>query len=483
MWRQNNFPGDPDSDQSISDEGDYNVDLRENGVSMCGRKDEGEGLHLQSRLDVLRGAYDGNCGREFSSSSTKKQSSVLCEDEVEVPDFPDEQSFMFSPRKVSTCNTDDETISDDEENMLLKISVTSGVQPVHKDGLHNFLSGKQAVVNLCSTIGEEAEALIQSNEIGISSSSHSASEANKSCKGIKSKSRPNFSFHFQSPKDGNDVPFKVHEGPERLKTANSREHSFAELLEDFCGEKPKKSDIVSAEVKDLCFSGEHSVTELLDGLKDRTGLLKRNSKMYGRTTGKRIQVVKRSTSPLEDRTIFSEDLPEPIRGSSSDDEASHQELKPAFPEMKKQTIADKFQEALGASSSDKAALVTVLRTSGVGLFGKLQQVTQSEKLKDMNFLKLQGGASPNNPSCVNIRILSRYLDGKLIVCRVSFAKDIESIEWPEFDQTMANDGRERTIIFNPRVCRDVDLEAGKSIRIHPPWKEIQVRGDEPCSCR
>lgn len=97
--------------------------------------------------------------------------------------------------------------------------------------------------------------------------------------GIKSKSRPNFSFHFQSPKDGNDVPFKVHEGPERLKTANSREHSFAELLEDFCGEKPKKSDIVSAEVKDLCFSGERSVTELLDGLKDRTGLLKRNSKM------------------------------------------------------------------------------------------------------------------------------------------------------------------------------------------------------------
>jgi hypothetical protein len=34
---------------------------------------------------------------------------------------------------------------------------------------------------------------------------------------------------------------------------------------------------------------------------------------------------------------------------------------------------------------------------------------------------------------------------------------------------MINGGRKTTIIFNPRVCSDVDLEVGNSIRIHPPW--------------
>ncbi|PNY16071.1 hypothetical protein L195_g012781, partial [Trifolium pratense] len=31
-------------------------------------------------------------------------------------------------------------------------------------------------------------------------------------------------------------------------------------------------------------------------------------------------------------------------------------------------------------------------------------------------------------------------------------------------------GGQRTIIFNPRVCDNVDLEVGSLIRIHPPWK-------------
>ncbi|KAJ0111051.1 hypothetical protein Patl1_01047 [Pistacia atlantica] len=430
MWRQKTCPGDPDSDQSISDEEDYNVDLRDNCVSMCGRQDKEEGLQLQSRLDILRGTYDINYGREFSSSSTQKQSSVSCEDEVEVPDFPDEGNFMFSGRKASTCNTDDEAISDDEENVLLKVSVTSGVKTFHKDGVHNFLSGNQDVENSCSTVGKEAEALIQSNEIAISSSSHSAySKANKSCKDLmESKVNPGQNFHSTS----SHIRMAMVCHPRFMKylkgleTANSREHSIAELFEDFYGEKPKKSEIVSAEVEDLHFCGERSVAELLDGLQDRTSLLKGNSKTYSRSRGEKIQVVKKSKSPLEDRAIITEDLPERMSGSS-DDEANHQNVKTAFPEMKRQTIADRFQEALGATSNDTTALVTVQRTSGVGLFGKLQQVMQSEKLKDMNFLNLQSRASPNNPSCMDVRILSRYLDAKLIVCRVSSVKDIEVI--------------------------------------------------------
>ncbi|KAF8006538.1 hypothetical protein BT93_K0746 [Corymbia citriodora subsp. variegata] len=39
-------------------------------------------------------------------------------------------------------------------------------------------------------------------------------------------------------------------------------------------------------------------------------------------------------------------------------------------------------------------------------------------------------------------------------------------------------GRKRTVIFNSRICNDVDLEIGNLIRIYSPWKEVQVMGYE-----
>lgn len=97
--------------------------------------------------------------------------------------------------------------------------------------------------------------------------------------GIKSDPGQNLLFHFHSYGDGNGLQSKVPEVPERLETANSREHSVAKLLEVFNGENRQKSEIVSAEVEYLHFCGKRSVVELLDGLQDRTSLLKINSKM------------------------------------------------------------------------------------------------------------------------------------------------------------------------------------------------------------
>ncbi|KAL5791486.1 hypothetical protein ACOSP7_000080 [Xanthoceras sorbifolium] len=146
--------------------------------------------------------------------------------------------------------------------------------------------------------------------------------------------------------------------------------------------------------------------------------------------------------------------------------------------MKKQTIADRFQEALGATSSDAVMLMAVPRPSGIGLFGRLQQIMQSEKSIDEDFLKLQLMVKPNNgPSCINVKILSIYLDAKLTVCRCSSGRDTEDPQWPESFQTMVNRW-ERTVIFNARVCCDVDLEVGNLIRIHKPWKEVQVSGND-----
>ncbi|KDO58446.1 hypothetical protein CISIN_1g030704mg [Citrus sinensis] len=58
------------------------------------------------------------------------------------------------------------------------------------------------------------------------------------------------------------------------------------------------------------------------------------------------------------------------------------------------------------------------------------------------------------------------------------SSDNEEPQWPQSNQKRGNGGRERKIIFNPRVCCDVDIEVGSSIRIHPPWKEVQVGGND-----
>ncbi|KAK2654338.1 hypothetical protein Ddye_014194 [Dipteronia dyeriana] len=428
------FQENQDSDQSISDDEDFNRDLQSNCVSLGRHIEKEEGIHLQSRLDILRGTCELNCERKSSNISSKRQARVSFEEEVEKPDFLDDGDFIFSPRKASICNSNEEVISDLEDNNVL-FKVIPGVKVSDKDEIRNLSSGKQDGKSTWSAASKETEALICLNENAFCSSSHSANtKTNKSCKGIKSKSKPKFSFRFQLHKEGlptpliskndNCLPSEVDELPGRLKTIDQEEYSMINILEDFHGNKPKQSESVPNEVEDLHWSSKHTMAELLDGLQDNSSLLRRNSMMYTGKTKKKVQAVEKSISPLGDRTINSEDLLEFM--DCSDDEVNYQNLKLAVPEMKKQTIADRFQEALSATSSDEAMLVAVPRSSGIGLFGRLQQVMQSEKSIDMDFLKLQATAKPNNErSCINVKILSRYLDAKLTVCRCSSGRDTE----------------------------------------------------------
>ncbi|KAB1203065.1 hypothetical protein CJ030_MR8G005547 [Morella rubra] len=282
------------------------------------------------------------------------------------------------------------------------------------------------------------------------------------------------------------MSFKDHEASERFNTTGLRpeEHSISDVLGDCQRENDNQSEAMHAEVGALgqgCI--EHSMAVLLDGLKDRATLQQGVSKMYSRTRGTQKQIVaKRSISVLGDRTVYNEDSPESMgSGSSSDDKAKDQKLKVTILEMKRQTMTDRFQEAFGATFlNEEGALVSLPKSSGIGLFGKLQQLMQSEKERDMDFLKnLDSGASISDEgSCILVKILAKYLDAKLTVCQCSFGKNIESLTQSGSPQVMLNGGENRTIIFNPRISSDVDLEVGNFIRIHPPWKEIQVGNDE-----
>lgn len=107
--------------------------------------------------------------------------------------------------------------------------------------------------------------------------------------GFHSKSKPKFSFCFQSQrgelslpsisKVENGVPYKVHGVPERLGMVDCEKYSMAELPEEFPGIKPKQSESLSDKVEDLHQYGKQSMAELLDGLQDNTTLLRRNLKV------------------------------------------------------------------------------------------------------------------------------------------------------------------------------------------------------------
>ncbi|KAG6647816.1 hypothetical protein CIPAW_07G104500 [Carya illinoinensis] len=225
------------------------------------------------------------------------------------------------------------------------------------------------------------------------------------------------------------------------------------------------------------------MSDLLDGLQDRAVVQKGVSAKCSNTRGKEVQIVtKRNPSSLGDRTVDSEDSPESMdSGSSSEDEARDQKLEVNIPDMKRQTMTDRFQAALGATFlNEEGALVAVPKPSGIGLFGKLQQLMQSEKERDVIFLKkLQTGSGTNDEaSCIVVKILARCLDAKMTVCQCSFVKNMETPMQSGSPRTMVNGGRKTTIIFHPRVSGDVDLEVGNLIRIHPPWREVQVGNDE-----
>ncbi|XP_012574726.1 uncharacterized protein [Cicer arietinum] len=201
--------------------------------------------------------------------------------------------------------------------------------------------------------------------------------------------------------------------------------------------------------------------------------------------GNTVQLFKKNRSNLPEIVPDSEDSPEPVGSrSSSDNEKIEQHTKITFPEKKMLTMSDRFHDALRSSnvSSDNVEAINSLRT---GICLKLQQVIQKEKVRDMDFSKMiLARASPEGEfGCADVKIISRYLDGKLIVCQCSFGKYNEKslIQDEElcFD---GNNGGQRTIIFSPRVCNKVVLEVGSLVRIYAPWKQVQVGDDSIILC-
>lgn len=82
-------------------------------------------------------------------------------------------------------------------------------------------------------------------------------------------------------------------------------------------------------------------------------------------------------------------------------------------------------------------------------------------------------------SCIDVKILSRFFEAKLTVCNCSLVENEESSQQGESYQILKECRRRlNTVIFSSRACGDVELEVANLIRIHPPWKEVQVTGSD-----
>ncbi|KAK9212113.1 hypothetical protein WN943_001494 [Citrus x changshan-huyou] len=144
---------------------------------------------LTSIYEIIVFRWVGHRRKSFQStnlvSDIQKQISVFVEDEVKTPEFPDEVGFIFSPRKASTCTSDEEAISANEKaNALPEFSLTHGIKTFHKDGFHDFGSARLDGENTWSVVSKEAKALVHLNENALcSSSSQPTCKANKSGKG------------------------------------------------------------------------------------------------------------------------------------------------------------------------------------------------------------------------------------------------------------------------------------------------------------
>ncbi|XP_050941680.1 uncharacterized protein LOC103496198 isoform X2 [Cucumis melo] len=247
-------------------------------------------------------------------------------------------------------------------------------------------------------------------------------------KGIRGKAKPKFMFHSQRKEQSCSVICedrlcsasisKVHSLSETFDAITSRTDKYpTECLEDLVEEFDDQFDVGPAL---NCGNTESSISELLDGLKDKNSSLGGVTNGVANLGGECSQLLRTGLLLHNRYRTDSEDSPISVDDeSASDHEVNDQKLKLAGLCTKEQSITDRFEEALVAACMDAERTIGVPNPLGIGLFGKLQRVMQSEKELEINFLNgVDCSTIPNG--CIDVKILSRYLDAKLTVCSCLF---------------------------------------------------------------
>ncbi|KAL0389624.1 UNVERIFIED_CONTAM: hypothetical protein Scaly_0319500 [Sesamum calycinum] len=502
---KNNAQEDQDSDQSISEEEvGLEDEWRGNAISFGGAGDNKGVMQVMSQLELLRGSYELHSTEKEAVSCHERKVGCHIDDEVEDPLFNDgdetnldariasathtlsNERIVYLPTMASVSDSDEEIVSDDEK--------------IHPPALRSV---RENVGGACSKASQEVETLIRLNENPSCSSSHGVFVKEKrpsiGCAlnwyfmhlihntagaGHSTKAKPKFLFRLHSRISKPDEVSAV-AGEDMSKFKDDSELIFHE-------KEPKQPEkyIVPSELAHKYDLKEHSMVEFLDCFQERSDLPLESPEPTLQIKGRErsVQMVlKRNKSSFGCRNLDDDDdLPEALDTGlpcCSDDGENPQSLKSMIP---RRTMADQFHEAFGTVSTidERPQLAFLDRSGSSGIYGKLQQVMLSEKEKDMDYLKniSAGISSKDDRMYISVRILSRSLEAKLIVCSCTPVGEGKKSYWEDsLRMRMKGVARTLTIIFNPRICSDVELEVGSLILIHPPWyeldklKEVQVK--------
>ncbi|KAI3449516.1 hypothetical protein Pfo_006181 [Paulownia fortunei] len=505
MWRRNalrfgnHAQENQDSDQSISEEEEgLEGDWTGNTVSLGGVGDNKGAMQVLSQLETLRDSYELQSTEKESITSHERKGGYHIGDEVEIPLFTEgdgsshcpiiasaththsNEGITYLPNMASMSHSDEEIIFDDEK-----------INP------HTLRSARENPGGTWSEASREVEALVWLNENSSCSSSHGVFVKDKESSkggGGRKKAKPKFLFRFHSRKKDHSLVVSDRNGrassnhiplPDEIGAAADEDvDNFLPesqlIFHDKESEQPE-NHIVPFELAHK-HDFKHSMAEFLYCYEEKSDLQQGSSELEIKKRGRRGQMVlKRNTSPLGDRNLDDDDLPEALDSEPpfrSDDEENPHSLKPIIPGR---TMADQFHEAFGMVSVIDERPHVAFHRPLCGIYGKLQQVMRSEKERDMDYFNNISAETgfKDEIMCISARILSRSLEAKLIVCSCTFVGDGKNSYWENNLQMKMNGvARTLTIIFNPRLCSDVELEVGNLIRIHPPWKEVQFKGKD-----
>ncbi|KAL8530873.1 hypothetical protein ACS0TY_007777 [Phlomoides rotata] len=519
-----------DSDQSISEEEEgLESEWKGNTISLGEGENKGA-LQVLSRLEILRESWELHSAEKESSSHGKKGGYHI-EDEVEIPVFDDGDGLSHYHRIASA------TLPHSNHGMIYLPTVAS---ISHNDDERiepsTSRSARENFDGIWSEASREVEALVRSNEKSSGSSRHDVfTNERKTSKGggARKKAKPKFLFPSRSHEknlslvvsdssgrtSSDSIPLAVEmvvasdedtddsEAESQLNFHDEESELLGNHIVPF--ELAHKQDIRWPMVESVnCFleknnqqgSSEveiqqnrervhdirrHSMVEFLNCFLDR-GNQQGSSEVEIQKKRRRVQtVLKENTSPSDDVILDDDSLPDALDGGypfqNKGEEDNGQSVKSIIP----RTMANQFHEAFETASTINDRLNLAFPRPLCELYRKLQQVIQTEKEKDMDSIKYAsaGMGFKDEGMSVLVRILSRSLEGKLIVCSCSSVEKGKNSYWESNLETiMKSVTRNLTIIFNPRMCGDVDLEVGNLIRVHPPWKEVQVKDEVVVLC-
>ncbi|KAJ3692438.1 hypothetical protein LUZ60_012788 [Juncus effusus] len=439
MWRETSFQRDEDPDQSLSDD---------EGLDELGYDNDcTDRLHSLYRHD--KKALD-NCGNEVGGSCSNAIGHL--------------QSML---KEENHSDINDESISDEENLAVIENSLACNSTSKHEEKYNNNNYNNSNSNSNNSIKCKEEFSTSKWNQVLEASSELDYLPKKPINNRVKGKTKLKFSIHSNiEVKNENSSVGVMNTNNNNINALND----LVDLLEDFKEENNEINPSVNENIPFEKKGANPSMAELLEGLqgKNYSNMLEEKSK---EKEGKKKILFNLGKRTLENE----EDQPD----SSSDNEDKYnnnlnlvmtQNLK-----EKRQTMSDLFQEAFNASNSDLTPVPANKFLSNY--YARLQEVMQNEKEKNAQFLRLSHSKQTSfyDSGGITVQIMSRVLEGRLIVCDC-LLQDNQNLS--EEGEINGGTKMKKTVIFNSKICDNVDLVEGNSVRIFPPWKEVLVKEDE-----